>query len=141
MTFLIIGKIQTIGKVGKVWDANGSIWLIYEVSKVGKAEVWFSHNGQDSGSRQSWQSWGQLYINIASLLSKQSLAKLRYDFSQFGQNSDSRQSWQSWGNPWINMASLLNWQSWQSWDMHCCMKCPQILREKTLSEKYTEISL
>ena len=24
--------------------------------------------------------------------------------------------------------------------LHCCMKCPQILREKTLSEKYTEIS-
>ena len=25
--------------------------------------------------------------------------------------------------------------------VHCCMKCPQILREKTSSEKYTEISL
>jgi hypothetical protein len=25
--------------------------------------------------------------------------------------------------------------------LHCCMKCPQILREKTSSEKYTEISL
>ena len=25
--------------------------------------------------------------------------------------------------------------------VHCCMKCPQILREKTLSEKYTVISL
>ena len=24
---------------------------------------------------------------------------------------------------------------------HCCMKCPQILREKTSSEKYTVISL
>jgi hypothetical protein len=24
--------------------------------------------------------------------------------------------------------------------LHCCMKCPQILKEKTLSEKYTEIS-
>ena len=25
--------------------------------------------------------------------------------------------------------------------LHCCMKCPQILREKTSSEKYTVISL
>ena len=25
--------------------------------------------------------------------------------------------------------------------VHCCMKCPQILREKTSSEKYTVISL
>ena len=25
--------------------------------------------------------------------------------------------------------------------IHCCMKCPQILREKTSSEKYTVISL
>ena len=25
--------------------------------------------------------------------------------------------------------------------LHCCMKCPQILREKTCYEKYTEISL
>jgi hypothetical protein len=25
--------------------------------------------------------------------------------------------------------------------VHCCMKCPQILRGKTSSEKYTEISL
>ena len=24
---------------------------------------------------------------------------------------------------------------------HCCMKCPQILREKTSSEKYTVIAL
>ena len=25
--------------------------------------------------------------------------------------------------------------------IHCCMKCPQILREKTSSEKYTVFSL
>ena len=25
--------------------------------------------------------------------------------------------------------------------VHCCMKCPQILREKTSSEKYTVFSL
>ena len=25
--------------------------------------------------------------------------------------------------------------------IHCCMKCPQILREKTSSEKYTVIAL
>ena len=25
--------------------------------------------------------------------------------------------------------------------LHCCMKCPQILREKTSSEKYTVIAL
>ena len=26
-------------------------------------------------------------------------------------------------------------------NVHCCMKCPQILREKTSSEKYTVFSL
>jgi len=25
--------------------------------------------------------------------------------------------------------------------VHCCMKCPQILREKTSSQKYTVIAL
>ena len=92
--------------------------LKFELSildKVGKVEIcFFSHNGQNSGSRQSWQSWGHLWINMASLLSKQSWAKLRHDFSHNGQNSDSRQSWQSWGQLWINMASLLSRQSWQS---------------------------
>ena len=32
---------------------------------------------------------------------------------------------------------LLPYFNW----VHCCMKCPQILREKTSSEKYTVISL
>ena len=34
------GKIETLGKVdkvGKVGDTHGSIWLIYEISKVGQS--------------------------------------------------------------------------------------------------------
>ena len=39
MIFLITGNIQTLGKVGKVGDTFGIIWLLLRIGKVGKVEI------------------------------------------------------------------------------------------------------
>ena len=41
-----------------------------------------------------------------------------------------------WGKATFIPASVID----EIW-VHCCMKCPQILREKTSSQKYTVIAL
>jgi hypothetical protein len=38
---------------------------------------------------------------------------------------------------WFYSTTIWEW----SYGIHCCMKCPQIRREKTSSQKYTVIAL
>jgi hypothetical protein len=63
------------------------IFVIYHANKVGKVQTWifllhaklresFSHNGQISDPRQSWQSWGYFWDNLASFKDRQSLQSL-----------------------------------------------------------------
>ena len=54
-------KIQTLGKVGKVGDTFGVILLLLRRGEVGKVEIYFSYNGQNSDPRLSWgYFWGNL---------------------------------------------------------------------------------
>ena len=39
ITFLIMSKVQTQGKVGKVGDTFGLIWLLFRLGKVGKVKI------------------------------------------------------------------------------------------------------
>ena len=52
-----MGKIQVLGKVGAHMNQYG---CFIKKAKLGKVENDFSHNEQNSRSRQSWQSWGHL---------------------------------------------------------------------------------
>ena len=69
-------------------------------SKVGKVQMWIFY------SRQSWQSWGCFWENLASLKYRQSWQSWNITFLINWNNSDPRQSWQSWGYFWTKFASF-----------------------------------